>query len=324
MIKDLVLHGAQALDDDEGFSIDRSKYLNASSATSCIRKQWYERHLPPVEQDWGYARRGKQGELYLVDCLRASGATLVNCGDEQVSIVSEAHGISATPDGFLETDTGWMALEFKTIDPRTNRNYLPRQDHITQLQIGMELARLQGDGFPMPASGTLIYMDASNYNDIIEFPVQLDPGILAQYAARAKKMLNAKSADRLDREGKRDGQCKKYGGCPFAEQCGIEIEGEATVTRGNAGSKLDAAVQAYVLAKGDEQAASQRKMAAAETIKTELQARNASQLVVGNHKVEMTSVAGRRSYDWKEMEKAGIDLSPFMSTGKPSERLTVE
>ena len=96
------------------------------------------------------------------------------------------------------------------------------------------------------------------------------------------------------------------------------------MTRGNAGSKLDAAVQDYVLAKGDEQSAKARKDSAAETIKTELQARNASQLVVGNHKVEMTSVAGRRSYDWKEMEKAGIDLSPFMSTGKPSERLTVE
>ena len=83
MIKDLVLHGAQALDDDEGFGIDRSKYLNASTADSCIRKQWFERHLPPVEQDWGFARRGKQGELYLVDCLLASGAELAYCGDDQ-------------------------------------------------------------------------------------------------------------------------------------------------------------------------------------------------------------------------------------------------
>ena len=324
MIKDLVLHGAQALDDDEGFGIDRSKYMNASTADSCIRKQWFERHLPPVEQDWGFARRGKQGELYLVDCLLASGAELAYCGEDQVSLVSEDHRISATPDGYMRADQGWVAMEFKTIDPRTNRNYLPRQDHVTQLQIGMELAHLQGGDFPAPVAGKVVYMDASNYNDIIEFDVPRDRDILDRLAPRAKKMLNAKTVDRLDREGKRDGQCKKYGGCPFAEQCGVEIEGEAKVSRGNRGSALDAAVQAYVMAKADEDEAKDRKAAAAEDIKTELQARNASRLIVGNHEVELVSVAGRRSYDWKKMEKAGIDLSPFMSVGKPSERLTVK
>jgi hypothetical protein len=324
MIKDLILGGAQALDDDEGFSIDRSKYMNASSAESCIRKQWFERHLPAVEQDWGFARRGKQGELYLVDCLMASGADLMYCGADQVSIISEEHRISATPDGYMATDQGWVGMEFKTIDPRTNRNYLPRADHITQLQIGMEIANLQGDDFPHPISGKLIYMDASNYNDILEFDVPRDRDILDRMAPRAKKMLNAKGADRLDREGKRSGECKKYGGCPFAEQCGIEVEGEAHVTRGNRGSGFDSAVQAYVLAKGEEAEAKARKDNAAETIKAELLSRNAKELIVGNHRVSMTIVAGRRSYDWKTMEQAGIDLSPFMSTGKPSERLTVE
>lgn len=324
MITDLILSGAQALDDSEGFTIDRSQYLNASTAESCIRKQWFERHLPPVEQDWGYARRGKQGELYLVDCLLASGAELAYAGEEQVSLVSKRHRISATPDGFLRQGDDWMALEFKTIDPRTNRRGLPKEAHVTQIQIGMELAHLQGGDFPAPVSGKLIYMDASNYNDIIELDVKRDRDILDRLAPRAKKMLTAKAVDRLDREGKRSGECKKYGGCPFAEQCGIEIEGPATVTRGNRGSGLDAAVQAYVLAKADEDDAKERKASAAEDIKTELAARNARELIVGNHRVSMTSVAGRRSYDWKAMQAAGIDLSPFMTVGKASERLTVE
>jgi len=309
MIKDLILSGAQALDDADTFTIDRAQYMNASSAESCIRKQWFERNSDPVEQDWGFARRGKQGELYLVDCLLASGAELAYCGEDQVSLVSDEHRISATPDGYMATDQGWLALEFKTFDPNSNRNYFPRKGHVTQLQIGMELAHLQGDEFPAPVSGKLIYMNASNYNDILEFDIKRDRDILDRLAPRAQRMLNAKAVDKLDREGKRDGQCKQFGGCPFAEQCGIEIEGTATVTRANRGSALDAAVQAYVLAKGDE---------------AEAKARNARDLIVGNHKVELTSVAGRRSYDWKQMEKAGIDLSPFMSTGKPSERLTVE
>jgi hypothetical protein len=328
MITDLILSGAQALDDSEGFTIDRSQYLNASTAESCIRKQWFERHLPPVEQDWGYARRGKQGELYLVDCLLAAGAELAYAGEDQQSLVSKQHRISATPDGFLHDRDGWLALEFKTIDPRTNRNYLPKAAHVTQLQIGMELAHLQDDEFPHPfphpVSGKIVYMDASNFNDILEFPVERDPEILDRLAPRAKKMLGAKAVDKLDREGKRSGECKAFGGCPFAEQCGIEIEGPATVSRGNAGSTLDAAVQAYVLAKADEDDAKARKASASEDIKTGLQSRNARELIVGNHRVSMTSVAGRRAYDWKAMQAAGIDLSPFMTTGKPSERLTVE
>lgn len=213
MITDLILEGAQILDDGEGFGIDRSKYLNASTANSCIRKQWYERNLPEVEQDWGFARRGKQGELYLVDCLRAAGAMVDYVGDEQVSIVSEEHRISATPDGYIEEGDGWHALEFKTIDPRTNKARLPKADHVTQLQIGMELAHLQGADFPKPVCGHLIYMDASNYNEIVEIQIERDPGILKRLKARAKAMLDAKKVDKLDREGKRTGECKLYGGC---------------------------------------------------------------------------------------------------------------
>jgi len=324
MIKDLILTGAQALDDNEGFGIDRAKYLNASTADSCIRKQWFERHLPPVEQDWGFARRGKQGELYLVDCLLASGAELAYCGEDQVSLVSDEHRISATPDGYMSTDQGWLALEFKTFDPNSNRNYFPRKGHVTQLQIGMELAHLQDDEFPAPASGKIVYMNASNYNDILEFDIERDRDILDRLAPRAKRMLTAKAIDKLDREGKRDGQCKNYGGCPFAAQCGIEIEGTATVNRANRGSALDAAVQAYVLAKADETEAKARKEDAAESIKVELQSRNARELIVGNHRAALTPVAGRRSYDWKAMQAAGIDLSPFMTVGKASERLTVD
>ena len=73
----------------------------------------------------------------------------------------------------------------------------------------------------------------------------------------------------------------------------------------------------------DEDEAGTRKKNAAETIKRELAARNASTLVVGNHKVELASVAGRTTVDWKAAEKAGIDLDPYKKTGQPSERLTV-
>ena len=322
MIKDLVLKGSQTLDDTEGFSLDRSQYLNASSATACIRKQWYERNLDfQPEQDWGYARRGKQGELYIVDCLIAAGAKVSHVGDEQVSIASEAHRISATPDGYLHDDDGVVGLEFKTIDPRTNRGKLPKPAHITQLQIAMEIARLQGGDWPAPDYGVLLYMDASNFNDIAEFTVPRDPSILDQFAGRAKRMLTANGPAKLDREGKRTGECKAYGGCAFAEVCGVA--GAATEEKSMSSSAAEVAVRSYVMAKADEDDAKARKDAAAESIKQALQSAGVRQMQVGNHTAKLDTVAGRTTVDWKAAEKAGVDLDAFKKTGKPSERLTV-
>jgi len=324
MITDLIMKGSQALDDAEGFNIDRSRYMNASSATTCIRKQWFERNRPPVEQDWGYARRGKQGELYVVDALEASGATLSHTGGGQVSIISEEHRISATPDGYLYDGDEVIGLEIKTIDPRTNIKKLPKAAHVTQLQIAMEVARLQPSPFPHPDRGVLLYMDASNYNQMTEFPVPRDPGVLKRLAPAAKRMLTAKTPSKLDREGKRSGDCKLYGGCPFAAECGVEIEGDATVSRGNRGSGLDGAVRDYVMAKADEDEAKARKADAAESVKQGMIERNATHLVVGNHTVDLAQIAGRTTVDWKSAEAAGYDLSAFKKIGQASERLTIK
>ena len=188
----------------------------------------------------------------------------------------------------------------------------------------MELARRQGNGHPAPEDGVIVYMDASNYNDIVEYRVERDPGILDRLAPRAKAMLDARKVEKLDREGKRTGECKAYGGCPFVAECGVSIEGEAKVSRGNRGSNLDDAVQAYVLAAADMDEASKRKADASETIKAELAERNARELPVGNHLVQLTTVAGRTTVDWKKAEAAGYDLTPFKKVGQPSERLTVK
>lgn len=324
----LILKGSQALDDAEGFSIDRSKYLNASSCLTCIRKQWYDRKFGDGQQDWGYARRGKQGELYMVDCLEAglkgTGWLLSAGGEDQVSIVSEEHRISATPDGYLEHEDGRsVGLEFKTVDPRTNTSNLPKKQHVVQLQIGMEIDALQEDGGECDY-GIIVYMDASNYNTLHTFRVERDPGILDRLAPRAKKLLNAKSDSNLDREGRKNGECQAYGGCPYRERCGVEVEGQAKVTRGNKGSNLDSAVQTYVIAKGDEELAKAAKNVAAEEIKQELLSRNVTDLQVGNHVISLTKVAGRTTCDWKAAEKDGINMDPYKKVGPPSERLTVK
>jgi hypothetical protein len=192
---------------------------------------------------------------------------------------------------------------------------------MTQLQIGMELAHLQAAPWPRPVYGVLLYMDASNYNDLLEFRVERDEGILGSLKRRAATMLDASSDAKLDREGKRTGECKAYGGCPWAATCGVAGAADEPVPM--SGSMLEAAVRAYAMAKGDEEEASDRKTMAAETIKQGMTAAGARQLQVGNHVVKMDTVAGRTTVDWKAAEKLGVNLDAFKKIGQASERLTV-
>lgn len=249
-------------------------------------------------------------------------------------MVSEKHRISATPDGWvmLPGSDDIVQVEIKTIDPRTYASNLPREPHITQLEIAMEIAHENADvlmetwGIEPPAYGILIYMDASNYNTFHEFKVERNPGILERYSKRAARMLDARKVDRLDREGMRTGECKKYNGCPFAERCGVgKLEAKpATVTRGNKGSNLDAALTAYVRAKDEAGEAKKVMDDHKETIIQEMQARGVRSLPVGNRQIVLTERAGSRTYDWKAAESAGRDDGPFTKIGKASVALSVK
>lgn len=322
-IKEQVDYGRTAIENLHVWDVDRSKYMNASEADSCIRRQWYEKHdaeKGPV--DWGYARRGSHGEKYLVESLRASNMPLELAGDEQKSFADRETMISATPDGVAKLDDGRYQFEFKTIDPRTNRGKLPRSNHVTQLRLGMALLnKLYYRKDPIKA-GILIYMDASNYNDITQHIITPEPKILERYAQRAKSILKIRSADTLDREGKASGECKL---CPFTKVCGVDFAPRPTQqSRGNRGSALDAFVQNYSAAKDAEEIAKEQKSAAGEAIKQELLNRQTTSLVVGPYQIVVKTIKGRRTLNRKLVEQAGLDLSPFETEGAPSERLEIK
>lgn len=322
-IKETVIRGGDLLNKGK-FDYDRTKVLNASEAGGCIRRQWYQAHNPELEeeQDWGFARRGQHGEKYVVETLLACNVPLRYAGDEQQTLHDADRKISATPDGLIDWGKDWLAIEIKTIDPRKNRNYLPTPSHITQLQIGMELL---ADQIPVPEDvtfdgGVVVYMDASNYHDIITFDIERDRGILDRMKSRADKKLKTRNVASLDREGKKDGQCRY---CGFTEVCGVDLSDAGKTTRANRGSSFDAAAVRY-MAIGDEvKALDGEKSDLKEGLKAGLVSRKKTELKVGDILVSLSTVKGRESFDRKAAEKAGIDLAPFTKTGSSSERLAL-
>lgn len=324
-IRDLVIRGSDILEEGK-FKFDRSKYLNGSEAMTCLRRQWYKKFQPEeeAEQDWGYARRGIHGERFLVESLIAANVPLTMSGKEQMSWQDEKRRISSTPDGVIQYDDEWVMPEFKTIDPRTNKSKLPRVPHVAQLQIAMEMIDLnidRPDGVGL--RGLLIYMDASNYFDILEFPIDRDKTILDKMAKRASKILRTKDVGNLDREGKRGGgnECKTM--CGFSEVCGVDVEAAST-RRANRGSNFDGCALRYMELKDAEDVIKVEKATLQEEIKNGLKQRSTNRAVVGNIEVLLSIAKGRASLDKAAVKRAGIDLSPFEQTGQPSERLTVK
>jgi hypothetical protein len=323
-----ILEGADELDRRDAFDeADRRAYMNASEAMQCIRKQWYMKFTEVPEQDWGYARRGKVIEAWNVSCLLAAGVDLRLSGGGQETIYSDKHRISATPDGVIVTNEGIYGVEFKSIDPRTNRSNLPKKGQVEQLQIGMALVDMIKDELGLPdvafLGGYLHYTDASNLNDQTQVFVRFDPGILDKVKPRADRLFAAKTADALAREGRLDGghECRM---CAFTGPCGVDGAKADTGSQRASGTRLSRAVTAYLDGQAMEASGREQKTAAADKIKAAMKNAGKTMDEVDGHIITYTKVAGRKTLDRKAVEAAGIDLTPFEKTGAPSERLVVK
>lgn len=318
-------------------SQDRASYLNASEAGTCIRKQWFARAYPDeaADQDWGYAYRGTHGEVYMVDALRAANVELLFGGADQQRIMDDEYMIAGTSDGILiDHEIGALRpLDFKTFDPRTRDDNVLKSYHILQVQIVTQLWVEFRHLFPeleefadWPIEKPLlVYMNASNFNDIRQFDVDPDPAVLERMRKRAERLFRTKQVTRLPREGKEQGGTECAQRCSFKDRCGVELPeaGEATVSRANEGSRMSALVSEYLSIKGDERDLKTRLEAAKEGIKQELLARKAKTLQVGKHTATLKMMPGRVSYDRKKMEADGA-FEKYAKIGNGFEQLEVK
>ncbi len=325
-----IIEGAHHIHDTEvSFDFDRTKYANASEIGGCIRRQWYEKHGGKENkghvESWGYANRGRAAEQYVVECMQMSGLSVRYAGiDGQISLQDPATKISATPDGVIVGNKDWAGIEIKSIDPRTNKKKnLPRSYHIDQLQISMKLMKDQMM-IDLPCEGGwLIYIDASDYDDILQFWVGFDDNILTKLERRAAKILRAKSVKSLDREGRKTGDCTRFG-CPYTDTCGVELPASGGRAKANRRSKMDDAVGAYLVGKQQEAEGKAVIEEQKEIIKAELKKRKTNSLSVDGHTVELAVVAGRASWKDKPTTEDKVGVMKYKQTGKPSERLTIK
>ena len=109
---------------------------------------------------------------------------------------------------------------------------------------------LKPTGFKL-SRGFLIYMDASNFDDIIQFEIKVDPSTPDRLAKKAAKIFRTKDVSVLDREGKRYGgkECRL---CAFKKPCGVAPEDAPTRKRAKKGSRFDVSVMHYMEIKAAE------------------------------------------------------------------------
>lgn len=336
-VADAVRNGADVLDASDTFDPEiRKQYVNASEAFTCIRKQWYAKNDAETDgpENWGYARRGKWGEDYIVSRLRAANVPMLFTGEDQVQIQDDERRVSCTPDGLISAEwfgkgAGWVATEFKTIDPRTNRSKLPKEEHIRQVQIAAamfndNLAEFPELGGEQVVACCVVYMDASNFDDIVEMMLPLKPAILDQMAGRVNRIMDAKQASRLPREGVKSAfqaECKQR--CNFNGVC--KVSGASSSEGQGVKGGGDAAVQVerYLNAKAAASHAKKLQDEAGERLKSVLKKEGVASLEVDGHSIALGQRAGSVSYAKVVKEHLpDVDLEPYR--GAPSETLTVK
>ena len=210
-----------------GLSLDRRNYVTASEVAYCERKVYFDKQeliasdYSPSEgtaqrkSGWGVLERGHNIEAWFIEQLARglSGAVpLLFAGEYQASFAHKSQ--SGTPDGAFILGDRFKSLEVKSVDPRTNMGRLPKPEHVKQCIQNCDLLEHALD---KDCDGAiLVYIDASNYENIYPFDIPFDHDTAAALEARAERIMKAASAADLEPEGVHAGHC---GYCRHTAAC---------------------------------------------------------------------------------------------------------
>lgn len=222
---------------DTGLSLDRRDYVTASEISRCARQVFFEKQAMrnggyspekgtgKPQRGYGYFERGHTIEAWFVDNLtrglRAS-VPLLYAGSNQRSFVRGYQ--SGTPDGaFMLTGERFKVLEVKSIDPRKKVSMLPQEGHVWQCTQNADL--LEHALNRVCEGSILVYINASNYEEITPFEVPFDHALAERLEDRAKMIMEAVTPDQLYPEGAMNGSCDY---CPFTRECSAVVRSQIT------------------------------------------------------------------------------------------------
>jgi hypothetical protein len=217
---------------DNGESLDRRNYVTASEISRCARQVFFEKQAmrdggysptggtTKPARGYGFFERGHTIEAWFVDNLTrglASSVPLLFAGEYQRSFVRDYQ--SGTPDGvFMLPGDTFKLLEIKSIDPRKKTSALPQQDHVWQCTQNSDL--LEHALNRVCVGSLLVYINASDYEQIDVFELDFDHDLAQTLEDRAKMIMEATDASELPLEGVQKNAC---GYCPHTAACNAVV-----------------------------------------------------------------------------------------------------
>lgn len=318
----------------------QAKYVGASEIGLCMRRGWYAKNAMHITIDtkhsdtmnWGATRRGVTFESYfwLPAMRRYYGDNLLYAGNKQITLTYGT--LRATPDGLLINQPKPLGpeivVECKTIDPR-----IPLQEakleHVFQAQVQLGMFHVCTEHKPQYAM--ISYVNASFYDDIIEFEVERDPDIFDQALKRAERIMRATNAKYMPAEGWISGG-KECQWCPFRAPCDAirlpnEPVNDAAPINPQILSELTATArkERAIAAKVSDLEAEQRNLQ--ELIKSRLRDLGLNRIESDGIKLVWSPVKGRPSYDMPKLREAaaalGLDIQQFETVGQATDRLII-
>lgn len=228
---------------DNGESLDRRNYVTASEIGKCARQVFFEKQAmragkySPDEgttkpaKGYGFFERGHTIEAWFVENLARglkASVPLMFAGKYQRSFVRGKQ--SGTPDGaFYLGSERFQTLEVKSIDPRKKVSTLPQLEHVWQCTQNADL--LEHSLNRVCAGSLLVYINASDYEDINTFELSFDHALADKLEKRAVMIMAATSAEQLEPEGVAKNAC---GFCKHTAACNDVVRSKITpVARGD-------------------------------------------------------------------------------------------
>ncbi len=332
MLKTIILntasHRKTAFFKEDGSHHDRNLTLGGSEVGMCIRRSWFAKHGEPTDPDyiegWGFFARGHLVEDWVVNIITEgmpSGAEYLYTGGRQTTLIDGQ--VSATPDGLYVTEDGEeVVVEIKSLDPRSNMDK-PKEQHIFQAQLQIELFNKLTNHSPNRA--VLIYVNASDFSQILQHEVERDEETLLQAHRRAKQVFTSNDPSLLHAEGAWGDECRY---CGYTEGCGnAVINSYPSDKTPTLPLELEEELEEMVMERNNTdleiKELTVEKKQIEEEIKTFLREHNTKGAKNDLWSVSYSLVNGRKSLDTKAVEDAGINLEPFYKSGRQGERLTI-